>query len=181
MSPNVPSPSIAPVGATISRSDFVDLLARHDRQLRALAMRLLGDRELVEDALQEAYLRAFRALPQFRGESSVATWLHRIVHNVCMDELRRRSRRAESPFDETFLATAGTDADASDRGVERVDLAAGLADLPAEQRAAVILVDGYGMGNRAAGEILGVPAGTVGSRAFRARAALRQSLAVHAA
>ncbi|HVF13716.1 MAG TPA: sigma factor, partial [Acidimicrobiales bacterium] len=61
MSTIAPSTSSVPAGATISRSDFVDLLADHDRRLRALALRLLGDRGLVDDAVQEAYLRAFRA------------------------------------------------------------------------------------------------------------------------
>ncbi len=179
MSPIAPSRSITPVGVSISGSDFVDLLAEHDRRLRARAVRLLGDPGLAEDALQEAYLRAFRALPRFRGDSSMATWLHRIVHNVCMDELRRRCRRAEDPLDGSLADTAV--ADPSDLGIARADLAAGLAGLPADQRAAVVLVDGYGMGYGAAGELLGVPPGTVGSRVFRARAALRHTLSVSAA
>jgi len=157
----------------------VELLADHGRQLRALALRLLGDPALVDDALQEAYFRAFRALPQFRGESSPATWLHRIVHNVCMDELRRRRRQAEKPFDESMVNAAA--ADAFDFSVDRADLRAGLAGLPPELRAAIVLVHGYGMGYTAAARMLGIPPGTVASRIFRARAALRQSLNVGAA
>ena len=155
---------------------LVDMLADHDRPLRALALSLLGDAASVDDVLQEAYLRAARALPRFRGDSSLATWLYRIVHNVCIDELRRRRRRPEDNYDEAALETAV--ADSSDAGVDRVDLAAGLAGLPHEQRAAVVLVDGYGMGYADAARVLGVPAGTVGSRAFRARIVLRRALAV---
>jgi RNA polymerase sigma-70 factor (ECF subfamily) len=129
--------------------------------------------------MQEAYLRAFCNLDRFRGESSPATWLHRIVHNVCMDELRRRRRRAETIYDET---TCDVDPqDTTDFSVDRADLGAGLAELSAELRAAVVLVHGYGMAYAVAGKVLGVPAGTVGSRAFRARAALRDSLAFQAA
>jgi RNA polymerase sigma-70 factor (ECF subfamily) len=160
---------------TTEDSRLVDLLVEHDRQLRQLALRLLDDPMLVDDALQEAYLKASAALPRFRGESSLGTWLHRIVHNVCVDELRRRRRRAEKPYDEREMDAAP--ADAGDFSAERADLGAGLADLPHDLRVAVVLVDGYGMPYAAAARMLGVPTGTVGSRAFRARAALRHSLA----
>ena len=165
--------------ATTDAAALVDLVTEHNGQLRALALRLLDDPALVDDALQDAYIRAFRALPRFRGESSLATWLYRIVRNVCMDELRRRRRRAERPYEAAESMAVGDDS--GDLTVERTDLVAGLAALPATHRAAIVLVDGYGMGYRAAGEMLGIPAGTVGSRVFRARASLRLALAVHAA
>ena len=169
--------SAAPVATAPATDDglFAELLAAHDRQLRSFALRLVNDPTFVDDALQEAYLRAFRALPAFRGEASVRSWLYRIVHNVCMDELRRQ-RRSETTYDEHSMDTAS--ADTSEISVDSADLAAGLAELPQSQRAAVLLVDGYGMDYAAAGHMLGVPAGTVGSRAFRARAALRETLAV---
>jgi RNA polymerase sigma-70 factor (ECF subfamily) len=166
-----------PPAVPSTEAAFVDFLAEYDRHLRAVAFRLLGDVEVVDDVLQEAYLKAFAALPRFRGESSLGTWLHRIVHNTCMDELRRRRRLAERPYDD--CAPAG-DGDSGDITAERADLAAGLAELSEELRAAVVLVDGYGMPYAAAARVLGIPAGTVGSRAFRARAALRRSLAVDA-
>lgn len=170
---------------TTDAATLVDLLLEQDSALRAFALRLLGDPGLVEDALQDAYIRASQALPRFRGEAALATWLHRIVHNVCMDELRRRRRRAEQPYQEEgatapTMATHAGDSTA-DLAAERADLAAGLAGLPAAQRAAIVLVDGYGMGYEAVGRMLGVPAGTVGSRLFRARTVLRQALAEKAA
>jgi RNA polymerase sigma-70 factor, ECF subfamily len=164
---------------------LVDLLTEQDSRLRALALRLLGDADMVEDALQDAYIRAFQALPRFRGEAALATWLHRIVHNVCMDELRRRRRRAEQPYDEEGTTAASLTEDTrdstADLTAERADLVAGLAELPAPHRAAIVLVDGYGMGYQAAAAMLGIPTGTVGSRVFRARAVLRQTLAETAA
>src|SRR3712207_4182656 len=69
---------------------FAEIVRRHDRQLRGLAHRLLRDDEAVDDVMQEAYLRAFRAMPRFRGDSALATWVHRITSNACMDHLRRR-------------------------------------------------------------------------------------------
>jgi len=71
---------------------FAQIVDRYDRQLRALAYRLLGDRDRMDDALQEAYVKAFRALPGFKGDSALGTWLHRIAYNACMDELRRDRR-----------------------------------------------------------------------------------------
>jgi RNA polymerase sigma-70 factor (ECF subfamily) len=171
--------------ATIADAALVDLLMAQNSGLRALALRLLGDPGLVDDALQDAYIRASRALPRFRGDAALTTWLHRIVHNVCMDELRRRRHRAEQPYQEEGTTAPAMPADTGDAtadfAAERADLAAGLAGLPAAHRAAIVLVDGYGMGYHAAATMLGVPTGTVGSRVFRARSVLRQTLAETAA
>ena len=158
---------------------LAQLMKEHDGRLRALAGRLLGDSDLVDDALQETYIRALRALPRFRQDAAIGTWLYRITHNVCMDELRRRRRRAEEPYEEE--AVPATARDTVDLAAARADVAAGLASLPAAHRAAVVLVDCYGMDYQAAADALGIPAGTVGSRVFRARASLRQTLAVQAA
>ena len=72
---------------------FARLLAGYDRPLRALAYRLLEDETAMDDALQEAYLKAYLALPDFGRTSRFGTWLYRITYNTCLDELRRRGRR----------------------------------------------------------------------------------------
>lgn len=151
---------------------FLALVAEHDRELRALAFRLLGDREAMDDVLQEAFAKAFRGLGSFRGRSSLRTWLYRIVYNACLDELRRR--RPTVPLRE---ADAMAGADAVPAEIERLDLAAALAALPPDLRATVLLVDAEGFDYAEAGEVLGIPAGTVGSRLTRARRALRTALA----
>jgi RNA polymerase sigma-70 factor (ECF subfamily) len=155
------------------QSAFAALIRHYDLDLRALAYRVLGDRDRMDDALQEAYLRAFHALPRFRGEAGPATWLYRIVYNACLDELRRernvvpleriRDRPDPRPsFTETLPV--------------RSRLEEALAELAPPDRAAVLLVDAYGFDYSSAAEILGVPEGTVASRLNRARAILRATL-----
>ena len=154
---------------------FAALVRHYDHGLRALAFRLLGDRERMDDALQEAYVRAFRYLPKFRGDAAFGTWLYRIAYNACMDELRRTQNVVQLPLDDV-LERRDERRHHADVVVERKSLADALAALPPEHRAAVLLVDAEGFDYAAAGEILGVPAGTVASRLNRARAALRLAL-----
>jgi RNA polymerase sigma-70 factor, ECF subfamily len=156
---------------------FTALVERHDRALRSLAYRLLGaDRERMDDVLQEAYAKAYRSLPSFRGDSKPHTWLYRIVYNACLDDLRRRSRRLVPLALDAVADRPVAGPDPGDRIALRRRLAAALAELPPDQRAAVLLVDVEGFDYAAAADVLGVPAGTVGSRLSRARAALRQAL-----
>jgi RNA polymerase sigma-70 factor, ECF subfamily len=157
---------------------FTALIKHYDHGLRALAYRLLGDADRMEDALQEAYVRMFRGLPSFRGDSRLGTWLYRIVYNVCLDELDRAGRLVQLPFEDT-VDPPDTRPDIVETIAHRSGLARALATLPPEERAAVLLVDAQGFDYRGAGEVLGVPAGTIASRLNRARAALRQALEEH--
>src|SRR5919204_3185533 len=106
---------------------FAELVERHDRGLRALAFRLLGDRDRMDDALQEAYARAYRALPRFRERSAAGTWLYRIVYNACVDELRRERPERRLPLD---AAEAVPGPDPADLATGRAALAAALSALP---------------------------------------------------
>jgi RNA polymerase sigma-70 factor (ECF subfamily) len=169
------TPSVLERARRGDRDAFSALVRHYDPQLRALAYRLLGDRDRMDDALQEAYVNAFRALPRFRGQSDLGTWLYRIVYNACVDELERARRVVRLPLED-----AGDPVDPQPGPDETVarrrDLAAALAALPHEDRAAVLLVDAYGLGYRAAAEALDVPEGTVASRLNRARGSLRRAL-----
>jgi RNA polymerase sigma-70 factor (ECF subfamily) len=131
----------------------------------------------MDDALQDAYVRAYRALPRFRRDADLGSWLYRITYNACIDELRR-ARRRPGPVD---TAAEGWDrpsrAPGPDRVVGAADAAArALAALPVDQRVTVVLVDGEGFDNVTAARILGVAPGTVASRLSRARAAMRARL-----
>ena len=134
----------APLLAAACRGEheaFVAVLRHYDRRLRLVAFRLLGDRELVDDALQDVALKAFRGLPQFRGEASLGTWLYRITHTTCIDYLRRRQPLELMLPDELPEACQGAAPDTAELVAERDHLQRRLALLPPEQRLAVLLVD----------------------------------------
>jgi RNA polymerase sigma-70 factor (ECF subfamily) len=151
---------------------FAELVRRHRDRLWAVALRTLADREEAADALQDALLSAHRAAARFRGDSAVTTWLHRIVINACLDRIRRRKAQPTVPLPEegpvrgTELAAPAVDHDTV------LVVRDALAQLPVDQRTAIVLVDlqGYSVAEVAA--ILEVAEGTVKSRCARGRARL---------
>lgn len=151
---------------------FGELVRRHRDRLWAVALRTLGDEEEAADALQDALISAFRKAGAFRGDAAVTTWLHRIVVNACLDRARRRSARPTVPLAETTEAAAPAVPDHAAAWVEERDVAAALAELPAEQRAAIVLVDMEGYSVEESARILDVAPGTVKSRCARGRARL---------
>jgi RNA polymerase sigma-70 factor, ECF subfamily len=151
---------------------FVEIVRRYDDGLRRLAFRLLGERDAMDDVLQEAYMKAFASIHRFRGDASPRTWLYRIVYNVCLDHLRRRRRQPPAQVHGIDPATR----DVGDDTDLRLSLAAALAALAPEERAAVLLVDAEGLSYDEAAAVIDVPTGTIASRLSRARAALRRSL-----
>ncbi|MDY7103753.1 MAG: sigma-70 family RNA polymerase sigma factor [Actinomycetota bacterium] len=157
------------------RQAFAELVGRYDERLRGLAWSMLGDVGRMDDALQDAYLKAYVGLAHFDGRSAIGTWLYRIVANACIDELRR-GRRRPTPVDATDhehdrpVERTGPDGLAADADLATRVLHA----LPGDQRATVVLVDGHGFDTRTAAEILGVAHGTVRSRLSRARAHARR-------
>jgi len=154
---------------------FATIVQVYDRRLRGLAYRVLGDPNRMDDALQEAYVRAFRALPRFRGDAKLSTWLFRITYNACLDELARANKVSHLPLDE--LAEQASEApEPGDALGLREELATALAALAPEERAALVLVDAEGFDYSAAAKTLGIPVGTVASRLSRARSSLRGAL-----
>jgi RNA polymerase sigma-70 factor, ECF subfamily len=153
---------------------FGELFRRHRDRLWAVALRTACDPEEASDALQDAMVSAFRRAGDFRGESAVTTWLHRIVVNACLDRLRRRAARpALSTGDEqAFEALVTQDNDPARNTDTRLDVDAALRMLPPPQRAALVLVDMLGFGVADAAIILETSPGTVKSRCARARARL---------
>jgi RNA polymerase sigma-70 factor, ECF subfamily len=156
------------------RDAFGELFRRHRDRLWAVALRTVCDPEEAADALQDAMVSAFRRAGDFRGDSAVTTWLHRIVVNASLDRLRRRAARpAVAGGDEEALeALAPHEADPARATDTRLDVEAALRILPPQQRAALVLVDMLGYPVDAAAAILEVSPGTVKSRCARARARL---------
>lgn len=161
---------------------FEEIVRRHRDRLWAVALRTTGDPEEAADSLQDALISAYRRAHQFRGDSAVTTWLHRIVVNASLDRLRRRAVRAADvlPDDNEALpgAVVADPVDHMGRREIQLMVTAALAELPDDQRAAILLVDVEGWSVEDAARELGIPEGTVKSRCFRGRAKLAKSLAV---
>ena len=161
---------------------FNDLVVCYQDLLYGLVARLVPDRDQAGDAVQEAFLHAYRHVASFRG-GSVRSWLSRIAINAAMDAQRFRKRRPAEPYpeleDDTWQPAAGPSADpvTASLGAERHRaLSDALARITEDQRTAIVLfdVEGYDYGEIAA--LTGVSLGTVKSRIHRGRLALRELL-----
>lgn len=165
---------------------FNALVLQHQDQAYSLALRFLGARAPAEDATQEAFLRAWKAIGSFRGDR-FRPWLLSIVANACRDELRRRKRRPQQSLD------AARDDEEGSRALEPPDPGAGpeasalnadlraaleraLLELPEDWRLIVVLSDVHGLAYDEIAEVTGLALGTVKSRLSRARARLRDIL-----
>jgi RNA polymerase sigma-70 factor (ECF subfamily) len=180
-------------GALVARiadgdvSAFEALMRRYNRQLFRLARATLRDDAEAEDALQEAYLLAYRRIGQFRGEAALGTWLSRLVLNECLGRLRRHRRRdnvvpmVAPPTDMELDTMVPSTGDGPDRAAARAEVRTlierKLDELPDAFRTVFVLrcVEELTVEETAAA--LGLPEATVRSRHFRARGLLRESLA----
>jgi RNA polymerase sigma-70 factor (ECF subfamily) len=149
-----------------------------------VALRIMKDPASADDAAQEAFISAYKAIKSFRG-GSFKSWLLRIVTNTCYDELRRRKRRPQSSLDEIteenpsvgFMADDDVGPEDHREQVELVDAVKRCMDeLPDEQRIAAVLCDVEGRDYQEIAEIMSVSLGTVKSRISRARSKLRDCL-----
>ena len=164
------------------RHAFDLLFSRYQHKILNLVSRYLRDREDVEDVAQEAFIKAFRALPRFRGESAFYTWLYRIAINTAKNHLVARSRRPPGVDvdveDAEFMDGADVlresenpeSALARDELSAEIDLA--ISQLPDDLRSAVTLREFDGLTYEQIAEIMDCPVGTVRSRIFRAREAI---------
>jgi RNA polymerase sigma-70 factor (ECF subfamily) len=163
-----------------------ELVGEHQRMVFQLAMNLLGDRDEALDLSQEVFLRVFRTIHRFRGQSSLRTWIYRIAVNQARNRHRfwRRRHRADQVSLDEHLATHGDFVSEGDATPERVlaqkelaaRLQAALDRLPFDQRTAIVLREIDGLSYEEIGFSLGVAVGTVKSRLTRARQALRLEL-----
>jgi RNA polymerase sigma-70 factor, ECF subfamily len=159
---------------------FATLVARHQDRLWAVALGVMRNPDDAADALQEAYISAFRRAATFRGDARVTTWLHRVVVNACLDRLRSlKVRSAETLPDDLDRSPelAAEPADPVEAEQDRAQIIAALGQLNADQRAALVLVDMQGYSVDEAAAILGCAPGTVKSRCARGRARLAPLLA----
>ena len=163
---------------------FNQLILRWERPIYALAYRVIGREEDARDVCQETFLRAFRALPGFKGEAKFSSWLYRIALNLCRDWIRRRRRSplVELPesVDLVELAEARGPVESVEDLVSRKELSEAVAEamalLPEEQRTAVILKEYHGMTFQEIADLQGCPLSTVKTRLYQGLSVLRRNL-----
>jgi RNA polymerase sigma-70 factor, ECF subfamily len=158
--------------ASGQRDAFEELVRRHRSRVFALALRICRNPDDAEDALQETFIAAYRALPRFDRRARVSTWLYRIAANKCYDTLARRRPTADA----SALPDPADPRDPFAQSRHQEQLARALDDLPDQFREAALLCDVCGLTPAEAGEAVGVPEGTMKSRSFRARALLATAL-----
>lgn len=158
---------------------FEQLMNAHEKTVYNLALRTLGNPQDAEDLTQEAFLKAYRSLSSFRGDSKFSVWLYRIVSNLCLDYLRARSRRpAQSLTVEDDEGEVGeleipdehfSPEKLLDRKLTRESVQRGLASLPDDARQILLLRELKGLSYEEIADVLDLEPGTVKSRIFRAR------------
>ncbi|HYG05491.1 MAG TPA: RNA polymerase sigma factor [Stenotrophomonas sp.] len=162
--------SLARAAASGDRHAYEAIYRRHAPRLYAVVWRLCGGQAArADDVLQDTFIRAWRALPQFRFESALATWLHRLAVNTALMELRARGSEGE-PTDESALAElAGREPCPS----QRIDLERALETLPPRARAVLVLHDIEGWKHQEIAETLQMAVGSSKAQLHRARGLLR--------
>lgn len=166
---------------------FNQLILRWERPIYALAYRTIGREEDARDVCQETFLRAFRALPAFRGQAKFSSWLYRIALNLCRDWMRRERRApiAQPPEDIDLMELAATvePSESIEALVIRRDLSRiverAMASLPEEQRTAIVLKEYHGLTFQEIADLVGCPLSTVKTRLYQGLTVLRRELAKH--
>ena len=161
-------------------AQFAAFVRNHGELVYRVARQMMSSHEEADDVVQEAFLRAFRGLPGYRGAASIETWLYRIVMNVAQNTLRHRARRqklAEAirhhtvPLHHTARSPIPVEFDEA-----RAQVWAALNALSAEHRAVVVLFDLEGLSCQQVSTVLDIPEGTVRSRLYHGRRRMRTRL-----
>lgn len=158
------------------RLAFTELVRLHQHEVFTLALHLVGDRELAADVAQETLVRAWKALPKFRGDAKFSTWLHRITVNTAHTARRRWWRLRSSPLDDKVESIAATGDGPEDGGVGvdlRRRLLAALDELARPMRTVVVLKDIYDWSHAEIAEHLGITVTAAKVRLHRGRKRLR--------
>ena len=163
---------------------FNQLILRWERPIYALAYRVIGREEEARDVCQDTFLRAFRALPGFKGEAQFSSWVYRIAMNLCRDWMRkqRRAPTVQMPegVDPVEMASERGPAESIETLVERRELSGVVAEamklLPEDQRMAIILKEYHGMTFQEIADLQGCPLSTVKTRLYQGLSVLRRHL-----
>jgi RNA polymerase sigma-70 factor, ECF subfamily len=167
-----PRPETLEAAQRGSLAAFEDIVRQCQHDVWRLAMNVVRDREAAQDVTQETFVRAFRALGRYRGESKFTTWLFTIARNCALDEVRRTSRRRSTTEALEAEARPRTAGDPS----TSIEVREALSMLPVELRESIVLIDLLGESYADAAQILRLPVGTVKSRVHRAREQMLETL-----
>lgn len=173
---DVTDADLARLAAAGDGDAFGELVERYGLSARRVARAVLGQGDDADDAVQDGFIAAWRAIDRFDQGRSFRPWLMRIVANAALDLLRRRKVRRATAVPETIESRGVSPDRAAEGSLLRDRLKVALLELPERQRIAVVLFDAEGYGHADIAEILGVPEGTVRSYVFHARRALRRAL-----
>ena len=161
------------------RDAFSELVRLHQDEVFTLALRLVADRELAADVSQEAFVRAWRALPNFRGDAKFSTWMHRITVNVAWTQRRKQKRHRADPIDESFVEPV-SESISPERAAESAAIQGRLREaldqLPLPTRTVVVMKDVYGWTHGEIAEHLDITVTAAKVRLHRGRKALRDLL-----
>lgn len=170
------------------RDAFNELVREYESRVINAAYGMLSDKEDAYDAAQEVFIRVYKSIDSFKGQSSLTTWIYRITVNICNDILRKRQRSAktisitqdENEGENTQVLeiadSAPTPEEAAEQSEAQKALMAAIADLSTDYKNVIMLCDLQGMSYDETSKILKIPTGTVKSRLNRARNALRKKL-----
>jgi len=159
---------------------FEQLYRKHSKRLMSVLWRLCGgSQSRAEDCLQEAFVKAWQALPTFRYESAFSTWLHRLAVNIALMELRSRKGAEDLEQDDAVLAFERTTDTASHQTRMQMDLERAVASLPTRARAVLGLVDIEGWTHGAIAEYWEMAVGSSKAQLHRARSLLRDKLGAY--
>jgi RNA polymerase sigma-70 factor (ECF subfamily) len=158
---------------------FEDLVMTYQHRVFGVALRMLGNRAEAEEVAQEAFVRAHRALGEFRGDAKLSTWLYAITSRLCLNRLASGERRMARQGEDALLrlSDAGPRPDAAlERRELETALGRAIAELPEDRRIVVVLRDIEGLSYEEIAQVLELELGTVRSRLHRARAELKEKL-----
>ena len=161
---------------------FEALVTPYEKRIYLTCLKLMGDPHAAEDCAQEAMLRAFRHMKQYRGESALSTWLYKIACSACLDALRKQKRQPQESLDTlaeggfTPPSPASTPYEALEKKDRLLALQAAIAALPEDLRQTLVLTQLNNLSYEETAEITGVALGTIKSRLSRAREKLKQLL-----
>lgn len=161
---------------------FESLMSAYERKIYGLCLRMMGNRQDGEDAAQEAMVRIWQKLPQYRGEAAFSTWVYRVTASACTDAIRKRSLRAqpslEAMREEGFEPQDGapTPQQAVENSERREAMQRAIAGVPEQMRSVFLLRDVHGLSVEETARALNVSSGTVKSRLSRAREKIAAAL-----